>query len=110
MYRNLMNRCWTLAIACMLGLGLLATVPARSVASSVAPSGGQDPDPAPNASGDPDSPSNTGRPTAAVRRGNTVGSLRQASAGPSEAWTPRNAMVIKIRIALQMVRVFYLHD
>jgi hypothetical protein len=109
MYRFLMNRCWALVLACVLGLGLLMSVPMRGIAGT-APVGGPEPDPSPIAAGDPDSPSNTGRPTAVVVRGGATGYARQAPISPSEAWTPRNAWVIKIRIALHMVRVFYLHD
>ncbi len=110
MYRSLMNRCWTITLACVLGLGLLVSDPARCLASNVVSTGGVGQGPEPGASGDPDSPSNTGRPTSVAGRGNRVGSVHQAPAGPSEAGTARNAWVIKVRIVLQMVRVFYLHD
>jgi hypothetical protein len=111
MYRFLMNRCWALILTCVLGFGLLASVPARSLAGAVASSGGgSSPDPSPTASGDPDSPSNTGRPSAVIGRSVARTSVSQAPTSPGEAWTPRSAWVIKIRTALNFVRVFYLHD
>ena len=115
MYRNLLNRWWTIALACALGLAFLVSLPAQALAGSgAAPIGGTNPglppEPGPNASGDPDTPQGTGRSAPSAGRGNTIGSMHQAPTGPVEMRTTGNVWLIKVRFALQMVRVFYLHD
>jgi hypothetical protein len=114
MYRNLMNRWWTFTLACVLGLVLLTALPGRGLATTVSP-GGSDPGipqgPGSSGAGDPDVPTNTGR-SAPVSGGYHlgVGSIRRAPSGPKAEWNAPNAWAFRIRIALQGVRLFYLHD
>ena len=115
MHRNRMNRWWSLAMACVLGLVLLVAVPVRSLATSALPGlGGQEPGtpPAPGdpGAGDPDVPTNTGRSAPVSGRRTVIGSLRHTPAGPDTGLAVRSAWLFKIRIALQGVRLFYLHD
>jgi hypothetical protein len=115
MYRNLMNRWWTLTRAGVIGLVLLVAVPVQGLAISVTPeSGNPNPgmptDPGAPGAGDPDAPSNTGRSAPVLGRGPGKGSMRRAPGGPDAGWTTRSAWVFKIRIALHGVRLFYLHD
>jgi len=115
MYRNLMNRWWSVTLACVLGLGLLLVVPVRSLATVVSPGiGGQEPGPPPGtgdpAAGDPDVPTNTGRSIPVSGRRPVIGSIRRVPASPETRLGVRGAWLFKIRIALQGVRMFYLHD
>ncbi len=115
MYRNLMNRWWSGAAAFAVALMLLVCNPGRSLANAGLPgAGGTDPgtpgDPGTTGAGDPDVPTNTGRSVPVVRQRVVLGSMRHAPAGSRELGTLRNAWVFKIRVALQGVRLFYLHD
>ena len=114
MYRNLMNRWWTITLACVLGLVLLVAVPVRGLAGALgsvlgSPDPGTPGDPGPTGAGDPDVPTNTGRSAPVSGRRPVIGSMRRVPGGPDTGLTVRNVWVFKIRIALQGVRMFYLH-
>jgi hypothetical protein len=117
MYRNLLNRWWTFTLACVVGLVLLASTAMTSHAGGFhRPIGGFDPvpvpapDPNPVGSGDPDTPQGSGRTSPQPSHGNTMGGLRQGASAPGEISSPSDVWVLRIRLALQMVRVFYLRD
>jgi hypothetical protein len=116
MHRNLVNRWWTITLACAIGLALLFALPGRSLAGSVlsapggVPDAGTGPPPDPGASGDPDSPSNTGRSNSHSSPVSPAPVVRQTPIVSGGAWGTPAVWTIRVRYALQMVRVFYLRD
>jgi hypothetical protein len=119
MSRMRMNRIVALTVALLLGLALVASLPAVTHAGNAATGGIGSGDPGipadggPGASGagDPDSPSNTGRPSLAM-----AGIGGSASTGavqaPAAARQPdyRQVWLLRLKFALVALRGMYLRD
>lgn len=109
MRRVITNRWWALTAALLLGCASVLLLPARSRASSIVvadPGGGVGTDPGQSGSGDPDSPSNNrkGKPTV-VGRGYASGVQAETGAMTTAG---SNALVLRIQVALQVFRVYWL--
>jgi hypothetical protein len=120
MVRKWMCRVWTVVLACVLFTSLLAITPVRSYAdlTSNTISGGSDPNAppnlVPNGSGDPDSPSNTGRPTPTngVAPRTIWSGVSWQAPGESDVTpvTRIQVLLYRVQFAMRYLRAFYVHD
>lgn len=114
MHRYRMNRMWTLLLALALGVAGLSAL--SRVASAAPESGGWTSDdqsgpvdPPPSGSGDPDSPSNGGKPTTrATVSGGRVGVFASRGSGET-ASLQRSAWVYRVRVLVSAMKAYYLN-
>ncbi|MBI5170212.1 MAG: hypothetical protein HZA61_12050 [Candidatus Eisenbacteria bacterium] len=116
MHRFHLNRLWTLLLALFLsvaGLSVLSNV-ARSDSGNGGWSGDDEgeihvPDqPPPTGSGDPDSPSNGGKPTTRPSvNGGRVGVFANRGAGDASGYAA-SAWSIRVRLMMHALRAYYL--
>lgn len=115
MHRFRMNRMWTLLLTLFLGVVGLSVL-SRAARADLGNSGwegdvGDDnnPDtPPPTGSGDPDSPSNGGKPTLRPTvNGGRVGVFRQRGSGEAATGT-MSAWEIRVRLLVHAMRAYYL--
>jgi len=115
MRRSESNRWWTFVLALVLGLAMVATLPATGHAGkgtdgtigSTSPGGTTTPPP--QGSGDPDSPSGSGSPQGQVGTGiQTYGIAPTVGVGDADNWAPMVLWKMRVRLALGALRFYFL--
>ncbi len=113
MHRYRMNRMWTLLLALTMGVGGLSVL--AHVASATPAPGwlnddqGGTVDPPPTGSGDPDAPSNGGKPTTRpIMSGGRVGVFSDRGSGEI-ATLKRSVWEYRVRVLVSAWKAYYLH-
>lgn len=113
MRRFFLNRLWTLILALVLGVLGAVSMPGAALAEkggdgAILGGGDSTPPPDPQGAGDPDSPSGSGKSN--LQSGGAVqyGTTGTTGAGDATVLRSKSELLMRVRIALGVLKYFYL--